>query len=100
MNNGIVIPTKGPYWVRPTLTPTHGFLTITSKELAVIAIVPPDDDGTPNYVNAGTLAANPHLIEALVDIQMRINSKEPVTTAEINLIIANAFEKIYIEADV
>ncbi len=102
MNNGIVMPTRGPWWVMPNSSGLPGHLTITSKDRPVIATVPPDEyDGKPNFGNAALMAAGPQLLEALCEIQMLINARQaPVTTVAINQIISNAFEKIHIEADV
>lgn len=96
--SGIITPTRGPWLARPTMSQLPGHLTITSDELPVIATIPPNDDGTPNFANAGVIAAVPHLIEALCEIQMMVRARQ-ASAVQIEQVISAAFEKIYIEAD-
>ncbi len=65
------------YQVRPTESPIlPGHLTIYIPETAdepetVIAVVPPNRDGTPNYSAAMLLASSPDLLARLEELRTK-----------------------------
>lgn len=102
MNTTDLSTTEGTWYVRPTFsTVSNDHLTIASShEGKIIATIPPRN-GKPNYGDAALLAASKDLLDALIEISVLVNeSKETFSIEKINEITSDAFEKIYIEADV
>jgi hypothetical protein len=99
----IISPTKGPWLVKPNSCLLTGHLTIASTNdlHPVVATVPPAEDGSANFADAAILAAAPHMLEALINIHELINAPiDHIETDDINQIISDVLEKIYIESDV
>src|SRR5574338_1686633 len=65
--------TPGPYMVRRTDSAIPGHLTVyRAKTLETVAVIPPKEDGQPNWADAAAFAATPNAMEALVEIQCRL----------------------------
>lgn len=93
--------TQGPWMVRPTVSNILNHLIIVQSETqAIIATVPPKENGEVNWADAAMLATAPHAIEALIEISTELNTSKNISIERINSVISQVFEKLHAETDV
>lgn len=91
--------TSGTWIVSPFVKKPEYLCVLAFEQKKVLAILPPLEDGQPNFADAAIMAASKEMLDTLIAIQESLmTSKKVIDLEAINQLISATFEKIAAES--